>query len=90
MPKPSTISSWEESQKRLKRQSITIRTADFFEHWAPKDPEEAARFHAEFVYLIQEVYAEAMSGMHETIAGVLHMYLSSKPSIAEPKDDSTP
>lgn len=90
MPKPSTISSWEESQKRLKRQSIVIRTADFFGHWAPEDPEKAARFHAEFVYLIQEVYAEAMSGINETITGVLHMYLSPKSFIVEPKNDQTP
>lgn len=46
--------SFSEQQKEIKRRHLEIAAERFFKQWAPDDPSDAARFHAELYILVRK------------------------------------
>ncbi len=80
--------------KEREHQILMNKLKRFFEKWQPKEPEAICEFHADFIYLIQNLHRDSHEMFHKTIVDlsncVIHPILLTKaPAVAGSSDPPT-
>jgi hypothetical protein len=58
-------------QKEMDENRLNRQVHDFFERWAPKDPQEVSEFHMEFNSLTRSIYADMQKPVTACLENVL-------------------
>jgi hypothetical protein len=83
-----TDTAYKIAQREMDENRLNRQVHDFFERWAPKDPQEASEFHMQFHSVTRAIYADMQRPVTACLENVLRV-TSMPPMFIKPTEGKT-